>query len=236
MNIKTKSGLGWSLHLGRWLGIDVYLHWTFTVMIAGFFVYYYIQSGSLIVAFIGLGMMTAIFGSVVLHEFGHAWMARRFGIPTLDITLYPIGGVARLQRMPREPMQELWIAVAGPAVNLLIAGGLYAVLTMIGMPLAVESIMASPTNLLGILIWYNLALVGFNMIPAFPMDGGRVLRASLAMKMEFSRATQIAGVIGQGVAVVMGMYGLISSQYMLIFIAAFVVMAARQEMQHAIMK
>ena len=222
-----------SLRVGTFSGIDVHLHWTFTAMMAGFFVFYYIRSGSLLVALLGLGLMGAVFGSVVLHEFGHALMARRYGIPTLDITLYPIGGVARLKRMPREPMQELWIALAGPAVNLLIAGALYLFNTVLGKPLAVESILASPTNLIGLLVWYNLAMVGFNMIPAFPMDGGRVLRAGLASRMDFGRATQIAGVVGQAIALLMGVYGLISGQFMLIFIAAFVVIAARQEMQLA---
>ena len=225
-----------SYRVATFSGIDVYLHWSFTLMIAGFFVYYYVQSGSLYVALFGLIVMAAAFGSVVLHEFGHALMARRFNIPTLDITLYPIGGVARLQRMPRDPSQELWIALAGPAVNLAIAGILYFILSVVGMPMAVESIFGTPTNLIGMLIWYNMLLVGFNMIPAFPMDGGRVLRAGLASKMDFSRATQIAGVIGQGVAVVMGLFGFLSGQYMLIFIAAFVIMAARHEMQHAMMK
>ena len=225
-----------SFRIATFSGIDVYLHWTFTLMVAGFFIYYYVQSGSLLVSLIGLLVMGAVFGSVVLHEFGHALMARRFDIPTLDITLYPIGGVARLQRMPKEPMQELWIALAGPAVNLVIAGGLYMFHTMFGKPLAVESFLAQPTNFTGMLIWYNLLMVGFNMIPAFPMDGGRVLRASLATKLSFSQATQIAGVIGQGVAVLMAIYGIFSGQYMLIFISMFVILAARQEMQHAIMK
>ena len=225
-----------SYRVATFSGIDVYLHWSFTLMVVGFFVYYYVQSGSLYVALFGLVVMAAAFGSVVLHEFGHALMARRFNIPTLDITLYPIGGVARLQRMPRDPSQELWIALAGPAVNLAIAGGLYLILSVVGMPMAVESIFGTPTNLIGMLIWYNMLLVGFNMIPAFPMDGGRVLRAGLASKMDFSRATQIAGVIGQGVALVMGLFGFLSGQYMLIFIAAFVIMAARHEMQHAMMK
>ncbi len=105
-----------------------------------------------------------------------------------------------------------------------------------GKSVAVENLLAAPTNILGMLIWFNLVLVGFTIIPAFPMDGGRVLRAGLAKNMGYSRATQIAGVIGQGIAVCMGIYGIFSSQFMLIFIALFVIVAAKQEMEHAIMK
>lgn len=205
-------------------------------MVVGLFTYWYFQTASFVVALMGVVLLGMMFTSVVLHEYGHALMARKYGIPTLDITLYPIGGVARLERLPKDPMQELWIALAGPAVNLAIAGVLYFVSGMFGAAVTVESVFAVPTNILGMLIWFNLVMVGFNMIPAFPMDGGRVLRAGLAQNMGFSRATQIAGVIGQGVAVIMAIYGIFTSQIMLIFIALFVIVAAKQEMEHAIMK
>jgi Zn-dependent protease len=225
-----------SLRVGTVSGIDVFLHWTFLVMMAGFFVFYLYTWGSVVAALAGIGLMATVFVCVVLHELGHAMMARRFGIPTLDITLYPIGGVARLQRMPREPRQELWIALAGPAVNLAIAGVLYLVIGALGQPLAASAALASPANVLGALMWFNLLMVGFNLIPAFPMDGGRVLRAGLANRIGYSRATQIAGVIGQFIALLMAIFGIFSGQYTLIFIAVFVIFAAQQEMKHAIMK
>ena len=206
-------------------------------MIGGLFIWYLYQTASLLIAAAGIALLGTVFLCVVLHEYGHALMARRYGIKTLDITLYPIGGVARLERLPKDPKQELWIALAGPAVNLAIAGILYLISGFFGASVAVEAIWAAaPTNILGMLIWFNLVMVGFNMIPAFPMDGGRVLRAGLAQTMSFSRATQIAGVVGQGVAVIMAIYGIFSSQIMLIFIAIFVIVAAKQEMEHAIMK
>ena len=226
-----------SFRVGTFSGIDVNLHWTFSLMMVGLFFYYLYQSASLLIAMAGIGLMSAVFLCVVLHEYGHALTARRYGISTLDITLYPIGGVARLARLPREPMQELWIALAGPAVNLVIAGVLYLISGLFQGGVVVESLLApQPTNIFGMLIWFNLVMVGFNMIPAFPMDGGRVLRAGLAQRLGFSRATQIAGVIGQGIAVLMAAYGIFSSQIMLIFIALFVIVAARQEIEHAVMK
>ena len=181
--------------------------------------------------------MGAAFGCVLLHELGHAFAAKRFNIPTRDITLYPIGGVARIERLPTQPMQELWIALAGPAVNVVIAGILFTLYTIIGSPFAaVENILANPSNFIGSMIWFNLVMVGFNMIPAFPMDGGRVLRAGLATKLGFSRATQIAGLLGQVIAGIMFVYALIAGQFMLIFISMFIVFAAQQEMKHAHLK
>ncbi|MFK7845259.1 MAG: site-2 protease family protein [Rhodothermales bacterium] len=226
-----------SFRVGTFSGIDVNLHWTFSLMLGGMFLFYLYQTASLLIAAAGIALLSTVFLCVVLHEYGHALMARRYGISTLDITLYPIGGVARLERMPKEPMQELWIALAGPAVNLAIAGLLYFGSGLFGASVTVEHLAAAPpTNIIGMLIWFNLVMVGFNMIPAFPMDGGRVLRAGLATNMGHSRATQIAGVIGQGVAVIMAIYGMFTAQYMLIFIAIFVIVAAKQEMEHAIMK
>ncbi len=225
-----------SLRIGTVSGIDIFLHWSFLVMMAGFFVYYLYAFGSAVAALAGISLMATVFFCVLLHELGHAMMARQYKIPTLDITLYPIGGVARLQRMPRESKQELLIALAGPAVNLAIAGILYVINAMLGQPLGVAEALAAPANILSALMWFNLMMVGFNMIPAFPMDGGRVLRAGLAQRMSFSQATQIAGFIGQVMAFLMGIYGFMTGQYMLILIAVFVVFAGRHEIQNAIMK
>ncbi len=224
-----------SLRVGALAGIDIKLHWTFLLTLAGLFIYYLFVFG-FTVALSSILLLSTAFFCVVLHELGHAYAAKRFNIPTKDITLYPIGGVARIERLPREPMQELWIALAGPAVNLAIIGVLYAIGSFFAGSIHVESIAKNPTNFLGIVIWFNWVMIGFNMIPAFPLDGGRVLRAGLATRMSFSRATQIAGVLGQGLGLIMIVYALFTQQFMLLFIAIFIMFAAQQEMQHAAMK
>jgi Zn-dependent protease/CBS domain-containing protein len=173
-----------------------------------------------------------LFVCVILHEFGHAFAAKAFGINTPDITLLPIGGVARLERMPEEPVQELIIALAGPAVNVVIALGLLVVIDWHGA--AAARVFESP-NLLTQLLAINVLLVLFNLLPAFPMDGGRVLRALLATRFSYARATQIAASIGQGFAFVFGFVGLLWNPF-LIFIALFVYIGASQEAALAQMK
>src|SRR5205814_7491943 len=135
-----------------------------------------------------------------LHEFGHALMAERFGIRTRDITLYPIGGIARMERIPRVPRQELLVSLAGPMVNLLIAAGLYAALLFGVVVTGLDQVELVGGDLVTSLMWWNVALAGFNLLPAFPMDGGRVLRAFLAQRMEYGRATHVAASLGQGMA------------------------------------
>ena len=189
--------MSWSIKLGRFAGIDVYLHLTFLLLLAFVGFSGYMSSGSITGAVEGVLFMLALFGSVVLHEYGHALTARRFGIPTRDITLYPIGGIARLERMPERPWQELVVAVAGPAVNVAIAvvlfGGLLATGNL-GWP-NLSTLESGP--LLERLMYTNLSLALFNLIPAFPMDGGRVLRAGLAMYLNYALATRIAAGLGQ---------------------------------------
>jgi len=225
----------WSWRIGRLAGIDVYMHVTFVILLVWVAASHYLPNHSLSDMVNGLVFVTALFGIVVLHELGHALTARRFGIRTRDINLLPIGGVARLERMPEEPRQELLVALAGPAVNVVLA----ALLLMVLLPAAALST-ASELHLVGgpflsKLLWINVALAGFNLIPAFPMDGGRVLRAGLAMRMDYVRATQLAASVGQGLAFVFGFIGLFSNPF-LVFIALFVWMGAADEASMVQMK
>ena len=181
-----------------------------------------------------LAFICSLFLCVLLHEFGHITMARRFGIHTPDVTLLPIGGVASLERIPEKPSQELAVAIAGPAVNVVIAIILIRFLGA-SLPEDISKIDDPGLSLLAKLAGANIFLVLFNMIPAFPMDGGRVLRAVLAMRMGPQRATQIAAKIGQGFAFALGFLGLFGNP-MLIFIAIFVYAAAAGESQESAFK
>jgi Zn-dependent protease/predicted transcriptional regulator len=225
----------WAWRLGEFAGIGVYVHATFLLLLVWVAIVHWLDGGSLKSVISGLTFVLALFACVVLHEFGHAFAARRYGIKTRDITLLPIGGVARLERMPEKPAQELWVALAGPAVNVAIAGLLFAWLTATAAiePLGALDVTSGP--FLERLLVVNISLVLFNLIPAFPMDGGRVLRALLAMNMEYTRATQIAAAIGQGLALVLGFVGLFSNPFLL-FIALFVWIGASQEASMTQMK
>lgn len=225
-----------SARIGAVANIGIYLHWTFAFLIIGIFAYFLIQGETVAAALGGVILVLAVFLCVVLHELGHALMARRFDVPTRDITLYPIGGVARLQRIPEEPMKEFWIAVAGPAVNVVIAGVLFLLLVALGGSLAPTALLAGDISYLPTLLWINVILVAFNLLPAFPMDGGRVLRALLATRIEYARATEIAAGIGQGMAMLFGLLGLLAWNPILIFIAFFVFIGARQEAQQAMIR
>ncbi|MBI5305547.1 MAG: site-2 protease family protein [Chloroflexi bacterium] len=218
----------WSWKLGRFAGIDVYMHATFLLLLGWVVVSHLIQDRSIAMAVNGVTFILALFACVVLHEYGHALTARRYGIATRDITLLPIGGVARLERMPDDPRQELWVALAGPAVNVVIAIILFAWLTVTSGFEPFESLSVTGGSFLGRLLAVNLSLVAFNLLPAFPMDGGRVLRALLALRMEYVNATHIAAMIGQGMALVFGFIGLFTNPFLL-FIAFFVWIGAAQE-------
>jgi Zn-dependent protease len=218
----------WSTKIGTFAGIDVYVHTTFLMLIAWVALAHWQTGHSVTAAVQGVAFVMALFGCVVLHEFGHALTAKRFGIKTRDITLLPIGGVARLERMPDDPKQELWVALAGPAVNVVIAGALFVVVQVTGTFAPLGALSVTSGSFLERLMIVNVFLVAFNMLPAFPMDGGRVLRALLAIRMDYTRATQLAANIGQGMALVFGLIGLFFNPF-LMFIALFVWIGAGQE-------
>ena len=223
----------YSIPLGSFTGIRVRLHWTLLATFAALFMWMLGQSENVLLAGRGLFVIFLLFVCVMLHEMGHALAARFFGVRTQDITLYPIGGIARLERMPRVPAQELYIAAAGPAVNLAIALVLLIALISTGTSLGFRSFLRDPV--LMVLFWMNLALFAFNLIPAFPMDGGRVLRAGLAMRMSYRAATRAAVWTGQTLAVIFAALAVFSVpgfrgfNPVLLFIALFVFMAANQE-------
>lgn len=218
----------WSLKLGKLLGIDVYLHFTFLLLLAFLGFYYWRATHDVDAALRSVAFIVALFGCVVLHELGHALMARRYGIQTRDITLLPIGGIARLEKMPEKPMQEFWVALAGPAVNVVIAAVLLVGLAATGGFTPVEEISVTGGSFWQRLIALNLILVAFNLLPAFPMDGGRVLRALLAMRLGRRRATAIATNVGQGMAILFGIVGFFYNPF-LIFIGIFVYLGAQAE-------
>jgi len=237
-----------SLKIFTWFGIPVYVHWSFGL------IFLYIlwkanqQSFSTNDTLWMTGLYMALFGCVLLHEYGHALTARRYGIRTRDIVLLPIGGMARLERMPEKPIQELVVAIAGPMVNLIIAILLALCIGFLAQPDQLEALRLSIqaeaageiaeetgieiTKLLqyGImLVLGNLVLVIFNMIPAFPMDGGRVFRALLSMRIGRPRATKIAAWVGQGIAGLLAIWGIMEENYSLALLGLFVIYAARNE-------
>jgi Zn-dependent protease/predicted transcriptional regulator len=218
----------WSWKIGRLAGINVYVHATFLFLIFFILIAHWVEGHSAATALAGIVFVLLIFACVVLHELGHALTGRHYGIRTRDIILLPIGGVARLERMPEQPKQELWVALAGPAVNIVIAAGLFGFLTLLGMRLELGRLNWASGNFLVRLMVVNLWLAGFNLLPAFPMDGGRVLRALLATRIDYIRATQIAAHVGQAMALLFGFAGLFGNP-MLLFIALFVWMGAEAE-------
>lgn len=218
----------WSWRLTRLAGIDVYVHATFFILIAWIGMIYWQEEGSLAAVIRGVGFILALFGCVVLHELGHALTARRYGIRTRHITLLPIGGVAALERMPDDPKQEITVALAGPAVNLVIALGLWLLLSVSNALVPVGQFSLTGGPFLERLLAINIVLAVFNLLPAFPMDGGRVLRATLAMRMGRNRATQVAARVGQGLALWLGFIGLFYNPF-LILIALFVWIGAAAE-------
>jgi Zn-dependent protease/CBS domain-containing protein len=219
--------MSWSLSIGRIAGTAIRVHITFLLFLVWIWFANY-QTAGAAAAWNGLAFMILLFVCVLAHEFGHIFTARAFGVPTPDVTLLPIGGVARLARIPEAPGQEFLIAIAGPAVNVIIA---VALMAFSGAHFDVQELAAVGNGKIGLvdrLAEVNLFLAAFNMIPAFPMDGGRVLRAALATQLGYVRATELAASIGQLVAFALGFIGLLYNP-LLIFIAIFVYLAAVSE-------
>lgn len=218
----------WSWRIGAFRGIAVRVHATFVLLLAWILISHLVDGHGIGSALGGVAFVVLLFACVVLHEFGHALTAQRYGVGTRDITLYPIGGIARLERIPRDPRQELWIALAGPAVNVVIALALFSLLALGHAWIGAPGIQLVGGNLVRKLMWVNLLLAAFNLLPAFPMDGGRVLRAFLAGRMEYGRATRMAASVGQGMAFLFGLVGLFFNPFLL-FVAFFVYMGAAEE-------
>ena len=216
----------WSFPIGTVRGTVVRIHVTFLLFLVWIGIAHYLQGGTYAAA-VGLAFMILLFLSVLLHEFGHIFVARRYGVRTPDVTLLPIGGIARLERIPDVPKQEIAIALAGPAVNLVIAALLMGSLGGL-LPHGSVELENPAVGLVARLALANLFLALFNLLPAFPMDGGRVLRALLATWLGHARATQMAAGIGQGLAFLLGLLGLFGNP-LLIFVALFVYVGAASE-------
>lgn len=219
----------YSLSLGKLFGIPVNIHWTFSILII-YIVFRNLASGSDTNQMLwSVLFILAIFGCVTLHELGHALAARRYHIKTKDITLLPIGGVARLESMPEKPLHELWVAIAGPLVNFGIAVMLLPAVRHQADPDNLETLMTiNGSTFLFNLLFVNLWLGLFNLLPAFPMDGGRVLRALLALRLPRYQATRIAATLGQVLAIAFVILGFFGNPF-LIFIGLFIFLGAESE-------
>jgi len=222
----------WSWKIGQFLGIGVYIHATFPLLLLFVAIPTLMEGGDWTDVAMSIGFILLLFLCVVLHEYGHALTARRYGIRTQDITLLPIGGVARLERIPEKPTQELVVAIAGPMVNVAIAAALAVVISIAGFALPTLGMGWGQESFLEQLLTVNLVLVLFNLIPAFPMDGGRILRALMAMRLDHARATRYAAYLGQGIAVLFVIAGFFYNP-ILILTAVFIFMGAQAESQMA---
>lgn len=224
-----------SLKLFTVSGIDIRLHITFPLIFVWAALQFGLLSGDVGSAIFGIVAVSILFVLVTLHELGHSLAAQYYGIPVKQIVLSPIGGVAQLDRIPEKPLQEFIIALAGPAVNLLIALAMAAVLgtTPIELVNPFAALLGfsvfNISQLFSYIFLYNILLAFFNLLPAFPLDGGRIFRALLAMRLEYVKATQIAALVGRVVAAVMGLFGILNGNFFLIFIAIFIFVGAGQE-------
>lgn len=223
-----------TLKLGKLAGIDLFIHWTFSLLIL-FIIFTSLRNGyNVIQTLWSIIFILCIFVTVVMHEFGHALAAKNYGIKTKDITLLPIGGLARLEKLPEKPIEELVVAFAGPLVNIILALMTGFFVTVPSNPDALSAQLSGGVNGTNFLLNFfivNLALAIFNLIPAFPMDGGRVLRALLSFKFKRHIATKIAARIGQLLALGFIFLGFFSNPF-LIFIGLFVIMGAQMETEY----
>lgn len=224
------KNLKWSLYLGQIAGIKIYIHWTFIILIGWIFLSHIQQGQNWQQASIGVLFILALFACVTLHEFGHALTAKLYKIQTKSITLLPIGGLAQMETLPEKPLQELWVALAGPLVNVVIAAILYIyLLATHSLPDLKDIAGLNDSHFLFNLFIANLVLAVFNLIPAFPMDGGRVLRAILAFRFNRAKATKIAATVGQALAIGFVFMSFFLSNFLLAFIGIFIFLGAGGE-------
>src|ERR687894_1481301 len=227
--------MGGSFKIGRVFGIDVKIHWTFFLLLAFFFYLGFSNGGSVAAALVAATVIVALFFCVLLHEFGHSLVAQRFGIEVPDITLLPIGGIARLKNLPEKPWDEVKIAIAGPLVNVVLAPIFFVIAALLGADLLAPPNLITGLDSVGQVFAYlgylNVALALFNLIPAFPMDGGRVLRGLLATRYGPVRATDISSAVGQFFAIAFFLIGLLGGQILLALVAVFIFFGASGEAQ-----
>lgn len=228
--------MGRSFGLGRYFGIEVKVHWTFFLLLAFFGVLGFTRTGSLLGSLLIAGLILALFVCVLLHEYGHALVARRLDIGVRDITLLPIGGMARLERLPEKSADEVKVSIAGPPVNVVLAALFYgaAYLGYGVSPLTLPELTTADDmaqNALLYLGFINILLAAFNLLPALPLDGGRVLRGLLSARMDRVRATDITARLGQAFAVLFFLLGLLTFNIILVLVAVFIFLAASGEAQ-----
>jgi Zn-dependent protease/CBS domain-containing protein len=236
MPAEPKRRSKWSWKLGRIFGIDLFLHASFLVLLPWFGIVHYLRDRTAMAALGGVAFILTVFAMVVMHELAHALVARRFGVQTKDITLLPIGGVARLERMPDTPRHELLVTLAGPLSNVVLAAVLFGILKASHHDVLADVGAPGHAPFLAQLFFINVSLAVFNLVPAFPMDGGRAVRALLSMRMDAASATRAAAVLGRSIAVFFGITGLMLSAPMLVLIAVFVWFAAGAEAASADVK
>jgi Zn-dependent protease len=221
----------WALYIGSLLGIKLFIHWSFLIILVWIFLMYFRMGHSISAGLDGVFFIIVLFACVIMHELGHALMAKRFKIITRDITLYPIGGIASLESIPEEPSQELKVTLAGPAVNVVIGISIWIYLKATNQIPDPETIRSGNVFTLPFafsIMYANIVLAVFNLIPAFPMDGGRVLRSLLAMKMDPAKATEIAARLGQFLAIIFVFVGFFYD-FWLVFIGMFLFLGASSE-------
>lgn len=227
--------MGRSLKLFSVRGIDVRLHFTFPLILLWAGLQFGLIGGSASAALFGVIVIALLFVLVTLHELGHSFAALYYGVQVKQIVLSPLGGLAQLERMPEKPVQEFVIAIAGPAVNVAVALVMAPFIQLLGLGLgdlaAVLSLNAglTATAVFTYVFFYNFILALFNLLPAFPLDGGRIFRSLLAMKYDYVRATNVASFVGRGFAILLGIYALLNGGIFMIFIAGFIFLAAGQE-------